>query len=75
MKMRAGRTQAVMKDMTQRRDCKSWQGICVRMSTKEQRLKELLKVITSDGHGHGDGVKLNTEEDRTGGWRTVFVGG
>ena len=38
-------------------------------------MKELLKVIRSDGHGHGDGVKLNTEEDRTGGWRTVFVGG
>ena len=28
-----------------------------------------------DGYGHGEGVKLNTEEDRTGGWRTVFVGG
>jgi len=38
-------------------------------------VKELLKVIRSDGYGHGEGVKLNTEDDHTGGWRTVFVGG
>jgi len=38
-------------------------------------VKELLKAIRSDGHCHLEGVKLNTEEDHTGGGRTVFVGG
>jgi len=37
-------------------------------------VKELLKAIRSDGHGH-EGDKLNTEEDHVGGGRTVFVGG
>ena len=38
-------------------------------------VKELLKANRSDGHGHVEGVKLNTEEDHIGGGRTVFVGG
>ena len=38
-------------------------------------MEELLKAFWRDGHGHGEGIEVDAEEDHTGGRRTVFFGG